>query len=122
MIPDSFPLDLLESFLSRSIRRSLHLRQESSILKNLASGQNLVVSEKLFTVQERLGPTLEKRKQEGGGGMREGLNEKEKIVIQVEKGVEGEDQDTTGEKEVRVLNQPPLANMTLEDAVELDLR
>ncbi|GAA5979077.1 hypothetical protein JCM5350_007058 [Sporobolomyces pararoseus] len=123
LIPDSFPLDLLEPFLSRSIRRSLHLQQESSILKNLASGQNLVVSEKLFTVQEKFGPTLGRPKQGGGGGMGEGLNEKEKEknVIQLEKGVEGENQDSTGEKEITVLNQP-LASMTLEDAVELDLR
>ncbi|GAA5907483.1 uncharacterized protein JCM6883_001219 [Sporobolomyces salmoneus] len=111
-IPDQFPLDLLASFLSRSIRRSLHEQQEASILKNLASRQNLGVSEKLFKVQERFGPTIER------GSGRKG-----------EKGMEGEklgegekgDREVEREKEIVVVNPPP-SGMSLEDAVEPDLR
>ncbi|GAA5958846.1 hypothetical protein JCM3765_000755 [Sporobolomyces pararoseus] len=122
LIPDTFPIDFLNRFLSRSIRRSLHTHQESSILKNLASGQNLKVSEKLFTIQEKFGPSLELPKQQRGGGGG-GFEEKEKIVVQVEKGdEEGEnEEDLRGEKEIKVLPQPE-PGISLEDAVELDLR
>ncbi|GAA5872000.1 hypothetical protein JCM1840_004768 [Sporobolomyces johnsonii] len=98
LLPDDYPLALLSSFVSRSLRRSLHTRQEASLLKSLALGQNLVVSERVFELQAKLGGTVELGDGTGGGG-----------GVTVEK-KEGEEQQKR-EKGVRA-----------EEAVELDLR
>ncbi|CEQ41527.1 SPOSA6832_03250, partial [Sporobolomyces salmonicolor] len=103
LLPDNYPLGLLSSFVARSLRRSLHARQEASLLKSLALCQNLVVSERMFELQAKLGGTVELGDEtiSGGGGGIGG--------VMVEK-KEGEGQER--EKGVR----------RSEEAVELDLR
>ncbi|GAA5956387.1 hypothetical protein JCM21900_000171 [Sporobolomyces salmonicolor] len=103
LLPDNYPLGLLSSFVARSLRRSLHARQEASLVKSLALGQNLVVSERMFELQAKLGGTVELGDEtiSGGGGGIGG--------VMVEK-KEGEGQER--EKGVR----------RSEEAVELDLR
>lgn len=42
-VPPTWPLAKLSSFLSRSLRRTLHARHEGMIVKAIAAGQNLEV-------------------------------------------------------------------------------
>jgi hypothetical protein len=44
MIPPDCPINVMSSFLSRSLRRSLHTRHEGMIVKSLSAGQNIEVS------------------------------------------------------------------------------
>ncbi|KAL8283319.1 hypothetical protein RQP46_005729 [Phenoliferia psychrophenolica] len=80
-LPAHWPLALVSPFLERSLRRSLHIRQEAALLKGLALSQNMLVSERVGELQVRLGPTaqkdgpvagvvvqlVEKKEKEGGG-------------------------------------------------------
>ncbi|BGP41415.1 hypothetical protein JCM10449v2_005395 [Rhodotorula kratochvilovae] len=109
-LSDDYPLSLLSTYLSRSLRRSLHAQQEAAILKALALGQNLGVQERVLDLQARLGPTVQLGDGKAGGGG------SEKIVLEG-KGAEGAEGAgikgaAGGEKGV----------VSLEEAVELDLR
>ncbi|GAA5873873.1 hypothetical protein JCM16303_002618 [Sporobolomyces ruberrimus] len=112
-IPDWVPLHLLTSFFSRSLRRSLHTQREASILKNLASGQNCVISERLFEVQEKMGGVVDR----GTSGGSEKTSTREKSAVRLEKSG-SEEVKGGGETEITVVTP----SMSLEDAVELDLR
>lgn len=94
-IPHSFPLQLLNTFFSRSLRRSLYTQQEASILKNLASGQNLVISERLFEVQEKMGGVVDR----GTPGGNEKSSTREKSAVRLEKNG-SEEVKGDGEKEI----------------------
>ncbi|GAA5933539.1 uncharacterized protein JCM15063_001342 [Sporobolomyces koalae] len=120
-IPDSFPLELVAPFVSRSVRRSLHTHHESSILKNLASGQNLAISERLFEVHHKFGPTVDPEQSQGKGSR---FDKSEKRSGSSEKAEDGAHAGTRGnveEKEVSVV-RPEMLHTSLEDTIELDLR
>ncbi|GAA5826426.1 hypothetical protein JCM10212_004903, partial [Sporobolomyces blumeae] len=117
LVPDSFPLDVLSPFIGRSLRRSVHASMEGSVLKHLASGQNLAVSQRWFERQARVPPVVERgdrstrnpRVREKAHGKKEEEEEEEE-----EKELEG------GEKPV--IEVVPTGAISFEDAVELDLR
>ncbi|BGP09381.1 hypothetical protein JCM10049v2_005249 [Rhodotorula toruloides] len=109
LVPDDYPVQVLSRYLSRSLRRSLHVQQECSILKSLALGQNLVLQERAFELQARLGPTLEAKddtKGEAGGA----AVETKVVVLDPRRDDSGK--SVAPEKDV----------VSLEDAIELDLR
>ncbi|GAA6016850.1 hypothetical protein JCM11491_001827 [Sporobolomyces phaffii] len=115
-IPDEFPLHPLGHFLSRSLRRSLHVQQEGSILKHLASGQNLGISERLFEMQARIGAVIDSGPGEKGSKVVEKASAGREKRSTKEEGTEA-----SGEKEIRVVPASS-TGLSLEDAVELDLR
>ncbi|RSH83741.1 hypothetical protein EHS25_005356 [Saitozyma podzolica] len=45
MVPSEWPLDVVSSFVQRSLRRQLHAQASWRILKSISSGQNLQVAE-----------------------------------------------------------------------------
>ena len=65
LLPADWSLDLFASFYSRSLRRSLHSRQEAALFKSLLLCQNSEVSERLGALQASMGGTLAER---GDGG------------------------------------------------------
>ncbi|GAA6055225.1 hypothetical protein JCM3770_000723 [Rhodotorula araucariae] len=104
-LSDDLPLALLSTYLSRALRRSLHVQQEASILKALALGQNLGVQERVLDLQARRGPTV----QLGEGSV--GVGGSEKVVLVAKGAGGGESAGSSGEKGVA----------SLDEAVELDL-
>ncbi|EIM88955.1 uncharacterized protein STEHIDRAFT_109263 [Stereum hirsutum FP-91666 SS1] len=100
VIPPEWPLKALSAFLSRSFRRTLHARHEGLIMKGIAMGQNLAVSEEAHIhfrdagaiIEEALPPSpsspsydayMEKEKIAGRGlgGEGEGEGEEEHVVL-----------------------------------------
>ncbi|GAA5915979.1 hypothetical protein JCM6882_003485 [Rhodosporidiobolus microsporus] len=117
LLPASYPLPLLTPYLSRSLLRSLHAQQEASLLKSLAAAQNLDISGKLFEMQKRAGPVVDLTGSvAGGGGV--GQEKEKQVVVKAEKRQEGRG-EVGREKPSAV---PPPGALSLEDAVELDLR
>ncbi|GAA5867831.1 hypothetical protein JCM8547_003390 [Rhodosporidiobolus lusitaniae] len=112
LLPPSSSLPLLTPYLTRSLRRSLHSAHEASILKSLASAQNLAISERLFEMQEMRGGVVQLTPlDEGGEGEKEERREKKLVVV----GGGGRAEAGGGEKPVGALGG-------VDDAVELDLR
>ncbi|BGP33373.1 hypothetical protein JCM10296v2_005173 [Rhodotorula toruloides] len=112
LVPDDYSLQVISRYLSRSLRRSLHVQQERSILKSLALGQNLVLQERAFELQARLGPTVEaKDDTKGGLGGVGGAGVETKVVVLDPK------RDDSGKSVA-----PEKDVVSLEDAMELDLR
>uniref|UniRef100_A0A0K3C490 BY PROTMAP: gi/472583522/gb/EMS21155.1/ TGF beta receptor associated protein [Rhodosporidium toruloides NP11] gi/647396884/emb/CDR39543.1/ RHTO0S04e06238g1_1 [Rhodosporidium toruloides] n=1 Tax=Rhodotorula toruloides TaxID=5286 RepID=A0A0K3C490_RHOTO len=109
LVPDDYPLQVLSRYLSRSLRRSLHVQQERSILKSLALGQNLVVQERAFELQARLGPTVEAKDDTKGGAGGAALETK---VVVLDPKRDNSGKSVAPEKDI----------VSLEDAIELDLR
>lgn len=58
-MPDSWPLELVYSFVERSWRRSLHAGFEGQILKQLSAAENLQTSELFFEVSAAAGAMIE---------------------------------------------------------------
>ncbi|GAA5879657.1 hypothetical protein JCM3774_002398 [Rhodotorula dairenensis] len=119
LLDATFPLGLLADPLSRFLRRSAHLQQESSILKSLAVGQNLAVQDRAFRAAAKFPPTIERGASPGPG---QGVltRETEKRIVRVDLKEGGGDRVFEGlaEKGAADLQAP----ISLEDAVELDLR
>lgn len=59
MIPSQWPLTVVNSYLSGTLRRSLHARQEASLLKAIALSQNMAITERLGDLQLSMGGTVE---------------------------------------------------------------
>ncbi|KAK4698396.1 vacuolar protein sorting-associated protein 3, partial [Phenoliferia sp. Uapishka_3] len=59
-LPSQWPLALVSGFLERSLRRSLHIRQEAALLKGLALSQNLDVTDRVGQLQVKMGPRIQK--------------------------------------------------------------
>jgi hypothetical protein len=57
-IPDDWPLPLMENFLARNMRRSLHERYETKLVKALLQSQTLDTSLRYWDMTERLGGVL----------------------------------------------------------------
>ncbi|GAA5972182.1 hypothetical protein JCM11641_002531 [Rhodosporidiobolus odoratus] len=123
LLPSSYPLPLLSTYLSRSLRRSLHAHQDASILKSLALAQTLAVSERVFEMQAKMGGTVQLtpsssspgNRAAGGGGQGggEGKRTREKTNVVAVEGKEQHD-EAGGEKR--------LPSVPLDGSVELDLR
>ncbi|KAM0748698.1 hypothetical protein T439DRAFT_70364 [Meredithblackwellia eburnea MCA 4105] len=59
-IPAAYPLSLVEHFAERSIRRSLHSKQEACLLKGLALSQNMQIGDLVTRIHVKMGPTVQR--------------------------------------------------------------
>ncbi|KAI9472064.1 MAG: CNH domain-containing protein [Benjaminiella poitrasii] len=58
MIPENWPIDMLQDFLIRSLRRSLDDYNESQIELALSRGENLEVNSEMIVLQKDIGPVV----------------------------------------------------------------
>ncbi|KJA17616.1 hypothetical protein HYPSUDRAFT_46248 [Hypholoma sublateritium FD-334 SS-4] len=58
-VPESWPVNMMTSFLSRSFRRTLHTQQEGKIVKNISAGQNLEVKDRTWDILREEGAIIE---------------------------------------------------------------
>ncbi|KAI8384808.1 uncharacterized protein BYT42DRAFT_603782 [Radiomyces spectabilis] len=56
LIPNEWPIDMLQNFLIRSLRRSFHAYREGQIILGLSRGENLMVGSELIEVYKDIGP------------------------------------------------------------------
>lgn len=89
-VPPSWSLSSISSFLTRSFRRSQHVAHGESVVKSIAWGQNLRVSDRAFTVIREQGGMVEEpteasptdtEPEEQSAGEPSSYSENEKIVI-----------------------------------------
>lgn len=113
LLDDEFSLSLLSDPISRFLRRSAHVQQESSILKSLAVGQNLVVQDRAFRVAAKLPPTVQR---DGGQGRGTPVGQTEKRIVQLD--LKAGERSFEAEKGAGESRTP----LSVEDAIELDLR
>ncbi|KAK9898088.1 hypothetical protein P389DRAFT_170226 [Cystobasidium minutum MCA 4210] len=66
-IPDDWPLPLMESFLMRNMRRTLHERYERKLVKALLQSQTLDTSLRYWEITERMGGVLAEEADEDSG-------------------------------------------------------
>ena len=59
MIPPEWPLRVLSTFVTRSLRRTLHARHEGQIVKAISAGQNLAVADRTWAVIREQGALVE---------------------------------------------------------------
>ncbi|KAF5369852.1 hypothetical protein D9758_001393 [Tetrapyrgos nigripes] len=59
MIPPTWSLKLMSSFLTRSFRRTLHQRHEAQIIKPMTAGQNLEVKDRTWLILREEGAIIE---------------------------------------------------------------
>lgn len=59
LVPNHWPLSILETFLSRSLRKEMHKSNEGQIQRNVALAQNLEVAELLWAKRRGLGGVIE---------------------------------------------------------------
>ncbi|KAI0331784.1 hypothetical protein GY45DRAFT_1248254 [Cubamyces sp. BRFM 1775] len=59
MIPPEWPLRILSTFVTRSLRRTLHAHHEGQIVKAINQGQNLAVAEQSWEVIREQGAIVE---------------------------------------------------------------
>ena len=70
LVPPHWSLSSLETFLSRSLRKEMHMSNEGQIKRSVALAQNLQVSESLWAMRRGLGGVIEDGT-EGGGALAE---------------------------------------------------
>ncbi|KAI6124397.1 hypothetical protein EDD16DRAFT_1561551 [Pisolithus croceorrhizus] len=84
LIPESWPLHSISSFLARSLRRSVHAKHEGQIVKAICAGQNLEVLQRSYIILQDQGAIIEEAVEDGeGGGSGESLDEKREFVEKV---------------------------------------
>ena len=59
MIPPEWPLRILSTFVTRSLRRTLHAHHEGQIVKAISQGQNLAVAEQSWEIIREQGAIVE---------------------------------------------------------------
>ncbi|KAI0365805.1 hypothetical protein BV20DRAFT_953552 [Pilatotrama ljubarskyi] len=59
IIPPEWPLRVLSTFVTRSLRRTLHAHHEGQIVKAISQGQNLVVSDQTWDIIRDQGAVIE---------------------------------------------------------------
>ena len=59
LIPPDWPLRLLSSFVTRSLRRSLHARHEGQLVKAISASENLAVADATWRVLREQGAMFE---------------------------------------------------------------
>jgi len=105
-MPDEWPLDVVSTFFQRGLRRELHKQSTSQILKSIAAGQNLQMSERYLDKVRKIPPKFQRESSEGPSpGMSapdEGsIAEKEDGPVGSEKDpIGGQGEGILGEKEV----------------------
>lgn len=67
ILPPSWPLHLLQDFLSRSFRRTLHARHEGQLVKAISASQNLDVADRTWLVLREQGAIVEEAVDEDEG-------------------------------------------------------
>ncbi|KAI6040873.1 hypothetical protein EDC04DRAFT_2566388 [Pisolithus marmoratus] len=91
LVPESWPLHSVSSFLVRSLRRSLHAKHEGQVVKAICTGQNLEVLERSYIILQDEGAIIEEAVEDSeDGGSRESFDEKgglvEKVAMQLDQG------------------------------------
>ncbi|KAL4079647.1 hypothetical protein J3A83DRAFT_4368418 [Scleroderma citrinum] len=102
LVPPSWPLHSVSSFLIRSLRRSLHAKHEGQIVKAISTGQNLGFLEQSYVTIRDEGAIIEEIIEDEGDGNMESFDEKdglvEKVAMQLAQGdVQAVDLDTREE-------------------------
>ncbi|KAJ3492453.1 hypothetical protein NLJ89_g11233 [Agrocybe chaxingu] len=59
LVPSSWPVNMMTSFLSQSFRRTLHAQHEGKIIKNISAGQNLEVKDRTWGILREEGAIIE---------------------------------------------------------------
>lgn len=59
LLPPEWPLHLLQDFLSRSFRRTLHAQHQGQLVKAICASQNLEVMERTWLVLREQGSVIE---------------------------------------------------------------
>ncbi|KAH9478601.1 Transforming growth factor-beta receptor-associated protein 1 [Psilocybe cubensis] len=67
MVPPKWPVNMMNSFLSRSFRRTLHVQQEGKIIKNISAGQNLEVKDRTWDILREEGAVIEEEAEDEEG-------------------------------------------------------
>lgn len=88
-IPDEWPLELMQSFVVRSMRRTLHVKHEAKLTKALWSGKSLEVEDRWYREMEAMGGVLAEEAENDSHAREE--------VVYLEK---GQDPDALDEKAV----------------------
>ncbi|KAI6127527.1 hypothetical protein EV401DRAFT_1854421 [Pisolithus croceorrhizus] len=84
LIPESWPLHSISSFLARSLRRSVHAKHEGQIVKAICAGQNLEVLQRSYIILQDQGAIIEEAVEDGEeGGSGGSLDEKGEFVEKV---------------------------------------
>ena len=65
LVPNEWPLDVVSTFFKRGLRRELHKQSTSAILKSIAAGQNLQMSERYLDKVRRIPGRVEEATSEG---------------------------------------------------------
>ncbi|KAI6148762.1 hypothetical protein BKA82DRAFT_4141239 [Pisolithus tinctorius] len=87
LVPESWPLHSVSSFLVRSLRRSLHEKHEGQIVKAIYAGQNLKVFERSYITLRDEGAIIEETIEDGEGGSGESFDGLvEKVAMQLGRG------------------------------------
>lgn len=98
IVSSEWPLASMSTFLSRSLRRSLHTRHEAVVRKGLCLAQNLETSERLFDMQRKAGGMVAE-KVDGDSADDSGQSEEvqlgEKIIVK-ERETESPDPEKNG--------------------------
>ncbi|KAI7862981.1 vacuolar sorting protein 39 domain 2-domain-containing protein [Spinellus fusiger] len=55
-ISDEWPIEILQDFLTKSLRRSLHVYRQSNIVVGLSRGENVMVGSQLIEIYNDIGP------------------------------------------------------------------
>lgn len=91
LVPEQWSIRTLETFLSRSLRRSTHERLEGQLVANLALAQNLEVMEDSWAKMRSMGGVLKESEDDedeemdgDGGDEEEGLDGEEKSADRLE--------------------------------------
>lgn len=91
MIPPEWPLRILSTFVTRSLRRTLHAHHEGQIVKAISTGQNLAVAEQTWSVIREQGAIVEEPADDDDEGEDEGGGEgAEKLGLELGERVQGE--------------------------------
>lgn len=59
LLPPSWPLHLLQDFLSRSFRRTLHAQHQGQLVKAISASQNLEVADQTCLILREQGSIIE---------------------------------------------------------------
>ena len=59
LLPPSWPLHLLQDFLSRSFRRTLHAQHQGQLVKAISASQNLEVADQTWLILREQGSIIE---------------------------------------------------------------
>ena len=85
MIPPEWPLRILSTFVTRSLRRTLHAHHEGQIVKAISQGQNLAVADQTWSIIREQGAIVEEPLDDGTDD-----DDGEKLGLELGERVQGE--------------------------------